>query len=262
MLFGITGEKNLQFISIQILNFFFSLVVIQTLLCLCWHVQCIWQCAKSLLFGPVKCPPKQGNPADLTSWTMPNSALVRWKWLLKTTYSKPCSAQGLWSQQGAELPGSVSSSSSCLLKVRPRNPLPSTWGMPRGSNLHELPIAASWPWPQNWLIFIWQYTLISCLPARSHSREMEKQMGHKSKTSHFPKSKSVHRKSLWCVCMSLLHESIEWTALFYRISSVHLLLSPPDHHKQKAGFRSLVSSHQALCSFPALVSLVASSRHW
>lgn len=135
-------------------------------------------------------------------WTM--FAPVRWK---------PCSTLGLWPLQGAGLPGTASSSSSWLLKVRPRNPLPSSWGMPRGSNLYQLPIAASWPWPQNWLTLIWQYTLISCLPARSHSRETEKQMGHKSKTFLFPKHKSVHKKSLWYICMSLLHESIEWTAL-------------------------------------------------
>lgn len=150
-------------------------------------------------------------------------ALVRWKWLSKTTYSKPCSEPGLWPLQGAGLPGSVSSASSWLFKVTPRNPLPSMWGMWRGSNLHQLLIAASWPCPQNWLILIWQYTLISCLPAKSHSRETEKQMGHKSKTSLFPKCKSVYRNSLWCICMSLLHESIEWAAAIYCTQEMHLL---------------------------------------
>lgn len=154
-------------------------------------------------------------------------ALVLWKWLLKTTYSKPCPAPGLWSLQGAGLPGSAMSSSPWLLKVRRRNPLPSTWGMPRGSYLHQLPIAASWPRPWNRLILIWQNTLISCLPARSHSRETEKQMGHKSKTSLFPKHKSVHRKSLRCISMSLLHESIERTALIYCTQEMHLLGASP-----------------------------------
>lgn len=189
-------------------------------------------------------------------------ALVWWKWLL--TYSKPCSAPGLWPLQGAGLPASASSFSSWQLKVRPRNPLPCTWGMPRGSTLHQLPIAASWPWPQNWLILIWQYPLISCLPARSHSGETEKQMGHKSKTSLFPKCKSVHKKSLWSICMSLLHELMEWTALIYRTWEIYLPFSPPgtDYHKQKAEFRSLVLSHQVLPSFLAPFSLVASLCHW
>lgn len=54
-------------------KYFFSLVVNQTLSCICWHVQCIWQCAKSLLFGSDKCPQKQGNPAGLPSQAVPDS---------------------------------------------------------------------------------------------------------------------------------------------------------------------------------------------
>lgn len=53
-------------------------------------------------------------------------------------------------------------------------------------------------------------------------------MGHKSKTSPFPKCKSVYRNSLWCICMSLLHESIEWTPVIYCTQEMHLLgASPP-----------------------------------
>lgn len=68
-----TGEKKSAVYCLSDSKYFFSLVVHQTLLCICWHVQCIWQCAKSLLFGSDKCPQKQGNPAGLPSQAVPDS---------------------------------------------------------------------------------------------------------------------------------------------------------------------------------------------
>lgn len=230
-------------------------MVNQTLLCICWHVQCIWQCAKSLLFGSDKCPQKQGNPAGLPRQAVPDSV---YPGLVEVTANlqQALLCTRAVALQGAGLPGSASSLSSWLLKVRPRNSLPSTWDMPRGSSLHELPITASWPWPQNWLILIWQYPLFHA-SLLEVTVEREKQMGHKSKTSLFPKCKSVH-KSLWSICMSLLHEKMELT--IYRTWEIYLPLCPPgtDYHKEQRGFRSLVLSHQALPSFPAPFSLVAS----
>lgn len=183
-------------------------MVNQTLLCICWHIQCIWQCANPCYLGQTSVlKNKATQQAFQARLCQTLFALVWWKWLL--TKSKSCSAPGLWPLQGAGLPGTASPFSSWLLKVRPRNPLPSTWGMPRGSTLHEFPITASWPWPQNWLILTWQYPLISCLPARSHSGETEKQMGHKKKPLSSQNISLCIRASeacVWAYCMNWWNE--------------------------------------------------------